>query len=118
MEQEAASGILGNLFCCGSIVQDDLGQHRICPSANAAVDVVLDLTGKNVGIRSLGCQDQVDTECTALSGDHGKLAFNLADGLLLLLRQTGFIQDFCNFITGENVSLKILSCCCIVPVNI
>ena len=118
MEQEPASGILGDLFCCGSIVQDNLGQHRVCPSADAAVDVVLDLTGKNVGIRSLGCQDQMDTEGTALSGDHGKLAFNLADDFLLFLRQTGFIQDFCNFIAGESVSLKILSRCCIVPVNI
>ena len=57
MEQKTASGILGDLLCCGSIVQDDLRQNRICPSTDTAVDIVLDLTGQNVGIRSLGCQN-------------------------------------------------------------
>ena len=45
-------------------------------AADADVEIGLDLAAEDVGIGSLGGQDQVDAEGPSLSGDHGQAAFD------------------------------------------
>ena len=62
MEDKTASGGLGDLFSSIGVVQDDLGQNVVGSATDPAVDIVLDLTGEDIGIGPLRCQDQMDTE--------------------------------------------------------
>ena len=87
-------------------------------AADTDVEVVLDLTAENVGIGPLGGQDQVDAEGSSLSGDHGQSAFDFANDLLLILRQTGFVQHLSHLVAGKDVPGQILTGSFVVPVNV
>lgn len=70
-------GIFGDLVCCICLVQNNHRQNMIGSAADPAIDVVLNLTVQDSGIRTLSCQDQVDTKGSSLSGNRAKQAFNL-----------------------------------------
>ena len=75
---ETPSCVLGNLICGTGVIQDDLGKNAVRPAADPEIHVVLDLPRNDVGVRALGCDDQVDTEGTAQPGDGRQSVFNLA----------------------------------------
>ena len=51
---EAAPCVLGNLIGDAGIVQNDLREYIFRPAAYPEIQVVLDLTGENIGVRALG----------------------------------------------------------------
>ena len=57
---EAAPCVLGNLIGGAGVVQNDLREDIVRPAAYPEIQVVLDLTGEDVGIRALGGEDQVE----------------------------------------------------------
>ena len=66
------------LFGGAGVVENDLRKHAVRPAAYPEIHVVLDLPRNDVGVRALGCDDQVDTEGTAQPGDGRQSVFNLA----------------------------------------
>ena len=81
---KSALGVIGDLVGGFGVVQDDLREDMVGSAADSDVEIIFDLAAEDVGIGSLGCQDQVDAEGSALSGNHGEAAFNFADDLLSL----------------------------------
>lgn len=108
MEQELSCGIFGDLLGYGGAVQYDLRQHGIRPAAYPEIQIALDLSGDNVGVRPLGCEDQMHPEGPALPRDYRQPAFDLAGLFLLLLGKPGFVQHLRCLVTGEDISLQAL----------
>ena len=54
MEQETTLTVLRNQIGCIGVIQNNLGQIVICSAAHPAINVVPYLTGKDIGIRTLG----------------------------------------------------------------
>ena len=65
---EAAPCVLGYLIGGAGIVQNDLREDIICPAAHPEIQVVLDLTRKDVSIRALRGEDQVDAKGPSQAG--------------------------------------------------
>ena len=51
---EAAPCVLGNLIGGAGIIQNDLRKYVVRPAAYPEIQVVLDLTRENIGVRALG----------------------------------------------------------------
>lgn len=118
MEQEPASRVLGYLLSCVTIAENDLGQDRIGSAADAAVQIVPYLPVENVGVRSLGGEDQVDAKGPALPGNGGQAVFQLPDLLLPCIVHAGLVQHLGDLVTGEDIPCQMRSCTQVVLVNI
>lgn len=65
---ETAPCILGNLVGGVGVVKNDLREDIIRPAAHPEIQVVLDLTRKDVSIRALRGEDQVDAKGPSQAG--------------------------------------------------
>ena len=74
---EAAPCVLGNLIGGAGVVQDDTGQNTVRPAAYPEIQVVLDLTRENIGVRALGGKNQMDTKGPSQAGKGGQPVFDL-----------------------------------------
>ena len=77
VQEEAALCVLRDQLRSVGVVKNDLGKHVVRPPADAAVDIVLDLAGEDVRVRSLRRQDQVDPERAPLSRDQRQACLDL-----------------------------------------
>ena len=71
MEEKTAPCLFGDLVCCRCAVQDNLGKDAVRSAADPAPKVCTNLAGNQVGIRTLGGEDQMDTKGSALPRDNG-----------------------------------------------
>ena len=106
---EAAPCVLGNLIGSTGIVQNDLREYIVRPAAYPEIQVVLDLTRENIGVRALGGKNQMDTKGPSQAGKGGKPVFNLAQPLLFLLAPSCLIQQFRHLVTGKHQSGQVVS---------
>ena len=110
MEQKAPTRRFRDAVRCIRTVKDDLRKDVICSSADAAVDVIFDLPRKDVGIRPLCRQNQMDTKSAPLPCDGCQPALHLRDLFFLFFAQAGLIQHLCYLIASKDISGQIFTC--------
>lgn len=118
MEQEPSLRVLWNLFCGGCRVQDNLGEDVVRPSADAAVDIVPYLPGENIGVRALGCQNEMNAESAAKPGNDRQAALYLVYQFFLFLVEAGLVQYLRDFVTGQNIAGLVFACGAVVLVQV
>ena len=75
--------MFGDLFCGCRAVQNQFRKDSFRSAADTTVQIVADLTGDQLGVRSLGGKNQMDTKGTVQPYDGGHPALDLTDTLPL-----------------------------------
>lgn len=106
---KAAPCVLGNLIGGAGVVQNNLREYAVGPTAHPEIQVASDLSGYHIRIRALGGEEQVDTKGSPLSRYGGEPVFNLAQPLLVLLAPAHLVQQLRHLVTGENIAWLTVS---------
>lgn len=99
---EAAPCVLGYLLVCAAVAQDNAGKNTVRSTAYPEIQVALDLTGDNIGVRALGGKYQVNTKGPPQPCQGRQPVFDFAQRVLVLFAPARPVQHFRNLVTGEN----------------
>ena len=106
------------LAVCGAKPSLIASPQKECIIAGSLQSAVIRQLAADKKIDIAELEGTKETECTALSCNRSKQAFDLYHDFLLLFRQTGFVQHLSQFVTGKNIPLQIISGGCVVMVDV
>ena len=96
--------MFGDLFCGCRAVQNQFRKDSFRSAADTTVQIVADLTGDQLGVRSLGGKNQMDTKGTVQPYDGGHPALDLTDTLPL-----GLVQYLGYLVAGEDQPFQVFA---------